>query len=145
MVYICVICKVVVPYYVLFAGYYFVSCSLQDTNLLWCNYLDEVWYFESWTIANSLISCKVIVERHRYCGTLWSKFFISANYSFSLIQIGIVSTKQVVLTHVGVSIYWPLCALCVSVSCVYVISNQGNSKISRHATRSHTAENLCPI
>ena len=64
---------------------------------------------------------------------LESEFFISVNYSFSVIQIAAVSTWQVVLMYIymGVLVYWPLSVKCVFVCmCVFVcvISNQSTSK-----------------
>ena len=70
-------------------------------------------------------------EKQRHCGNLLRKFLISVNHLFIVTQIATVSTLQVLLIYIyiGVSVYCPLCVLCVF---VYVISNQSICKKPRH-------------
>ena len=82
--------------------HWYCLCFMSRTYLYW------IW---SWLLQLGIFkNAKTFVE---------SKFLISANYLSSVIHIANVSTYLLVLRYRGVSVYWPLSALCVFV-CVSV-------------------------
>ena len=74
----------------------------------------------------------VIFEKQRHCGTLYSNFLISANYSFNVIHTTII--------HI------PMSVLCVFVHvCVFVMSNQSTSKNSHYVSGLQKLDTLLHI
>ena len=74
----------------------------------------------------------VIFEKQRHCGTLYSNFLISANYSFNVIHTTNTHTHECVVC---------LCAC----ECMCVMSNQSTSKNSHYVSGLQKLDTLLHI